>query len=314
MVVVRGVRAVMVVLSAFAASGLAACGSDPPPPPSLEAACDHSVRVERARHATCFGFVPMADEEMLIERASTWCAMQARAAGSHTDAAFLDRCAAAEDGYCGLVAECNTPYGTRAPGQPCLSYTQCSTLHCDGIRMADPNGLPNPRALRCGTCATPLPEGAACDGVTDSCQGGTPGLSCFRGVCRERGGQGADCDSWNDCAGDWICTSGNFCGAGRAEGYTCASTIDCAGALACDPATTTCEPAEYGQPGAACDTTFHWCWKGSCDIAPGATSGVCPIVLPDGSACDPEDTARTCDTYAYCIDGVCKIPDPNDCG
>ncbi|HEY5452295.1 MAG TPA: hypothetical protein VIQ54_26245, partial [Polyangia bacterium] len=103
-------------------------------------------------------------------------------------------------------------------------------------------------------------------------------------------------------------------GAGRAEGYTCASTIDCAGALACDPATTTCEPAEYGQPGAACDTAFHWCWKGSCDIAPGATTGVCPIVLPDGSACDPEDTARTCDTYAYCIDGVCKIPDPNSCG
>jgi len=311
MVVVRGGRAAT--LAAWAlASGLAACAADPP---GLEAPCAHIVRVERARRAACDGFVPMADEEMLIERAARSCTLYWGAAGSAVGSARIETCAAAEEGNCADAAECNTyPYGRRAPGQPCYSFAQCSTLYCGGVLVPDENGNANPRARRCGTCAEQLPEGVACNGVTDFCQAGTPGLSCFRGACRQRGFQGAACDAWNDCAAPWICTSDGVCGGGRQAGQTCVSGTDCLGDLSCDPTTKTCALGDYSQPGDACDNEFHWCWTGRCDIAAGATTGVCPLVLPDGSACDPDDTARTCDAYAYCMSGVCKIPEPNACG
>jgi len=312
MVVVRGGRAAMFGALALAAAGLAACAADPP---GLAEACDHWVRVDRARLVTCSGFVPMADEETLIERETRACALFWGAAGSRVGVAWVDKCVAAEEGTCGDAAECNIfPNGTRGPGQPCASFAQCSTLYCGGVLVPDENGKANPRARQCGTCAEQLAEGASCNGVTNACQAGSPGLSCFRGACRQRGFQGAACDSWSDCATPWICTSDGVCGLGRRAGETCVSATDCAGTLDCDPTTKTCAQGDHGQPGDACDLEFHRCWIGVCDIAPGATTGVCPIILPDGSACDPDDGARVCDAFAYCIEGACKMPEPNSCG
>jgi hypothetical protein len=231
------------------------------------------------------------------------------------DANHRETCALSAEGNCNASSSCNTfPPGTRLDGRPCYSFAQCASLWCAGIVVVDQAGERNPRALQCGTCRTQLPEGAACNVVTEFCQAGTPGLSCFRGVCRLRGLPGTACDSWNDCAAPSICNSAGFCGAANQAGETCVSGTDCAGELSCDPATKTCAFGEHGQPGDACDGEFHWCWLGRCNIAEGASTGVCPLVIPDGAACDPDDPARTCDSFAFCMNGVCQIPDANTCG
>jgi hypothetical protein len=308
---VRGRLEFVRLVVVLAAAGLPACTDLP----SLEAACDHAVRVFRARRATCGGFVPMADEPTLIARETSSCISIWGAPGSRGGAFYWERCATTSEGTCEDSSFCGIyPRGTREMGQPCLVAGQCASLFCAGVAVLDQDGKRNPGAVQCGTCGTSLSSGVACNVETDSCQAGTPGMSCFRGVCRTRGGMGAPCDGWNDCADPLICTSAGTCGAGRQAGESCVGGADCGGELSCDPSTNTCAWGDYGQPGDACDTDFHACWLGRCDVAEGATTGVCPIVLPDGSACAPDDSTRTCDAYAYCVNGVCQILDPQTCG
>jgi hypothetical protein len=318
MVAVRGrsdfgcaVRAIVVVGvgAVAAAAALPACVD----PPSLEQACGHAARVFRERRAACFGFTPMADEATLIERDTRACTLSWGAPGSRVGGAYWEACAGLQEGNCDR--QCTTyPRGTRAAGAPCLHPAQCSTLACAGILVLDPDGTPNPRTRACGTCAMPLREGEACVAGTDLCEAGAPGLSCFRGVCRARGGNGSSCDSRNDCAAPWVCTSAGTCGEAMGAGEACVTSKDCFGEFVCDPASKLCANPEYALAGEVCDDDSRRCWIGACDMAAGATTGVCPIVLPDGSLCDPSDRAQVCDAYAYCFGGVCQIPDPAICG
>lgn len=305
----RDILAVALVAGVF--SG---CAADPPRL-SLEDACAHAARVDRARRAACFGFTPMSDEPTLIERGTTACTRYWGAPGSRVDASYWEKCATSQEGNCASSSFCSSyPFGTRSAGERCYSFAQCSSLWCFGVRVLDQTGKRNRRATQCGTCAAPLAEGASCNVESDFCTPGQPGTSCFRGVCRVRGNQGAACDSWDDCNTPWVCTSAGTCGAVVPEGGSCAGSTDCAGEWVCDPVAKTCVGQEYVEPGGACDTDIRWCWIGVCDMADGATTGVCPIVLPDGSACDPNDRARTCDSFASCFQGTCQIVDANACG
>src|SRR5262245_191567 len=301
-------RAAWTVVLAVAAA-LPACVD----PPSLEDACAHAARVQRARRATCFGFTPMADEPTQLEREARACTLTSGASGSKFGAPYVEVCAARQELMCETA--CTTfPAGRRAPGAPCLSSLQCSTLGCAGTFVVGADGKRNPRTRSCGTCAAPLELGQTCNVETDVCQPGEPGLSCFQGSCRTRGGTGSACDRSDDCAEPLVCTSAGACGAAIGAGEACVTSRECFGEYVCDPTTRVCVNAAYSLPGEACDDDAQRCWIGACDIPDGATTGVCPIVLPDGSACDPDDAAHTCDSFATCFQGTCQIPDPNSCG
>jgi hypothetical protein len=153
---------------------------------------------------------------------------------------------------------------------------------------------------------TLLAENASCDPATDAC---APGLSCYVNRCRAQGAEGASCGVWNDCAFPWVCKSTGVCDTVNADGDACSSSLDCGTDTGCDIPTKVCSPAQYAQPGEACDGAVQRCETGPCDIA----SNTCPSVLTDGSPCDPTDPTKVCSSYALCFGGTCRIPDPATC-
>jgi hypothetical protein len=271
----------------------------------LVQACTDYAQIDRLRQQRCYGVAPVDDESEVIDRQVEACVLSSHAAGSQVGASFWEDCAKTANNGCGGY-QCIYSPGVRQAGEPCLMSLQCASLFCKGTAVRGADGAALPDAIQCGTCAARLPKGASC-GVDDACE---VGLSCFDGVCRERGGPGAPGHVWADCAlPSWICKSDGFCGAVTPDGQPCGSSSDCATSTGCDVATKRCTPAVYQKPGAPCDGEVRRCEAGLCDKA----SGVCPTVLPDGTPCDPTGRATACDVYARCFDGICQIPDPATC-
>lgn len=229
------------------------------------------------------------------------------APGSTVDGSFWADCAATASNEC-QGYDCQEPAGTRGAGEPCLVSNQCASLACVGTPILGADGAPLPKGLQCGTCAAIVADGAACDPTKDAC---ATTSSCFGGVCRPRGLQGAPCAAWSDCdEPDFVCKSSGVCDVVTADGAPCGGSSDCASDTGCDASTHVCEPLVYEQPGMPCDDAVVLCESGACDAA----TRQCPLVLTDGSPCDPTDLTHTCDVYAYCFGGRCVLPDPSTCG
>jgi hypothetical protein len=84
----------------------------------------------------------------------------------------------------------------------------------------------------------------------------------------------------------------------------------------CDPQTNTCKQAvklvAAGQPCGTVGGVPTECEAfGSCVYdTPDPAVGTCHAVIPPGSPCDPTG-AVLCDLYATCVNGTCKLIDPN---
>lgn len=166
--------------------------------------------------------------------------------------------------------------GAVKPGDECYDSLECGTEgHCVGDELLCP-----------GTCKARIPVGGDCSGSDDRCvygadcndddeceayaKKGEPcgvecegGLYCHRsdahpdGICAERGGVGAECESSSHCQGNLHCRSSDgTCQQPIAQGGSCdPSDYGCANGLRCTVTSGgsgagTCEP--YKQKGEAC--------------------------------------------------------------
>jgi hypothetical protein len=86
----------------------------------------------------------------------------------------------------------------------------------------------------------------------------------------------------------------------------------------CDPLTTTCKQtvklAAAGQPcGAVNGMEVQCAAYGTCTYdSPDGSMGTCLAAIPVGSPCDPTGAAL-CEVFASCVNGTCKLIDPNAC-
>jgi len=284
-----------------------ACGGSTASTSTLPQACKAYADIVSYRETTCYGVTPAPDETDVISRQVETCMLVSSAPGSTVGAEYWNRCAAAANDGCGSYDCGPYPPGALQMGAPCLAWSQCASQWCKGTVVLDADGgSALTLAAQCGTCAPPLTEGEACDPITDTCE---IGMSCFQGVCRAQGQQGAACLVWADCAYPWVCRGSGTCDSTLFTGQPCVTDLDCTTDVACDATTKLCAPIQFGQPGSSCDGHVHRCESGRCDTA----AGVCPAVLPDGSPCDPTDPSKVCDLYALCFGQRCQIPDPASC-
>jgi hypothetical protein len=289
-------------LAALTALSFAACSSSP----SLEQACSDYAATFRNIQTTCNGVVPPPDPGSLLSRETTSCVLSSSASGSQVDASYWEACVATASHGCGSFQCAPFPPGTRQSGEPCLVSTQCASLWCKGTIVTGAGGAVLSDAIQCGVCATRLAPMAACDVATDQCQ---IGYSCFNGSCRPKGQAEAPCAVWNDCDFPSVCLSNGICGRVLPDGASCGSSLDCGTDTACDTITKVCTPRRYAEPGAACDGVVDQCRAGTCNKA----LGICPVLVADGAPCDPANPVQTCDDYARCFQGTCRIPDPATC-
>lgn len=286
----------------------AACNASSAPP-TMEQACNAYVVAAGQRETVCYGVVPETNRDAIEARELQVCVLESDAPGSNVTPPFWDSCATLASDYCQGYS-CPVPPGNRENGQPCLEADQCASLWCKGTIVVGPSGAVLDDAAQCGACAARLLVGEPCDVATDACESG---LSCFQGACRATGQQGAPCVQWSDCSSPWVCRSNGVCGPVLGLGATCTASTDCATDEGCDAQTNVCVSIVFAQALAACDGNVNRCESGLCDVEPGASSGFCPQVLPDGSPCNPDDSSTVCDLYAACFAGVCQIVDPSTC-
>jgi hypothetical protein len=163
--------------------------------------------------------------------------------------------------------------------------------------------------------------GSTCDHLTALCE---PGAYCRQShECTLLGGVGAPCNgtATNGCKQPYVCDEASrTCQPPGTAGAGCVHSGDrgCAVGFGCTW-DGQCEPIEWSKPGEPCDDARR-CLVGSCGSTsyligpPGPESGVCPVVIPDGQACEPAK-GGTCDSTSACVDpagtpgarkGVCK--------
>jgi hypothetical protein len=211
---------------------------------------------------------------------------------------------------------CGTCAPTTVAGQPCNAGTCTDGLVCQGGVCTRPP-LPGEvgefclddqgckKGLLCHaldlTCAVPPGEGEACVDPHD----GTPGAGCAAPfVCQPpaAGVMGA-------------CVRGSAEGGPCAfPGPACARGLQChlpPGAAPNDPAGGTCSSHDGQLPvaGQPCDGA-QVCEIGVC------ASGMCPVPIPDGQACDANDQRSIrapCNYFSECIAGACVLFDPRSC-
>jgi hypothetical protein len=164
-------------------------------------------------------------------------------------------------------------------------------------------------------------EGDPCNAYFPKCN---PGLICYtsgsgpRGVCSAPKSVGASCASNGECEGALYCTSSNqgVCAAlasNARDPCNPNTNMGCGGGLACIPAdggSFACEPLQWGSPGMPCNG-----WNLRCGESVACTTaflcpslepcGTCPVVLGEGAACVPGDSAHVCAINATCYRGVC---------
>ena len=281
---------------------------------------------------------------------ATLCEGSLSARGTTTDAAAVRACAdALETTPCeGPPPDaCRLAPGALVDGTPCSSGLQCVSRHCEAnptggcgrCGRPDPSATCEPwlvgTAAACGgeicvwvfdgdgpvgKCAPPRGPvaGESCTEAGDCARGYT----CRRGagVCEPGHGRGARCDSTarESCAAGLECVGGACASRGkdgeRCEGYGLADiAIDtCDGALACDADTKHCAAVALVAPGGTCDDATLRCERGYCKHDGGRT-GTCVAKKQQGDACDPADTRDRCEGLARCIDGRCRLPNPEDC-
>jgi hypothetical protein len=285
-----------------------------------------------------------------IDRFDLWCHSLELAPGFKGDLAGCG--AALSSASCGSTAT-STPacmfQGTLAEGTACGSDGQCQSGFCKGAGIHEEvssgsSGLMVKTTVSCGVCTALIDVGQSCASgsrcvANAECSGGmcralassgeacasagphcASGLRCdSTGHCAERGAQGAACMSASDCTTGLRCVSG-ACATGGDVGATCDDNLTgmqpCKLGLICD-ASKTCKAVTYVEAGAACDGRATLCTTGFCPASfgpvPDGGTSLCPAVIADGQACDPNGVSSVCQDYAYCTGGTCQVFDVSAC-
>jgi hypothetical protein len=188
--------------------------------------------------------------------------------------------------------------------------------------------------------ATDGDVGAACDDRSTLCK---PGLYCSAQTakCAELAGASAPCGEGaqglpGGCRAPLGCGDApSTCRSGSA-GATCVTDEECAPGFGCvpvGPCATPDNPARIGcsasgqcvaitwaSPGQPCSDSVR-CLVGSCNYGTrvtlttqdpdgGLLAGTCPPVVADGEPCT---VTSTCDSFAQCFQGTCKLIDDVTC-
>jgi hypothetical protein len=271
---------VALVVAACAGRGEARSGA------SVSVACDHAFDAWAQR--SCGRTLPDDEIARLRPRYGAICANMLALRDESMTASQLDACALAlEARPCGAAevpSACLVTPGPRGAGAACDADGQCASASCAYTIRGDADG--GPSISSCGTCAAPLALGAACAEGQGACP------------------SGAAC---NVTASQPTCTLIVLLGAGAA----CDDAVHrCASGLVCDAVTRKCTgrpppravlPLAWSAIGATCGEDAP-CLVGACGL-----DGHCPRVLADGAPCEPSDTTATCDTFARCTRGTCRL-------
>jgi hypothetical protein len=165
----------------------------------------------------------------------------------------------------------------------CASYVQAGGA-CDATHTCDPIStmcIFTDYANASGVCRTFVKEGGDC--ISADSGGCGPALTCSDdGNCTKRPQRGDDCAQLNECAEPWRCIDGT-CADGAGEGDACPTTFECGANLGCNPST-------------------HVCEKIATTISGKKIGDACTV---GNFECEP--------FVAVCIDGTCKAPDYGAC-
>jgi hypothetical protein len=145
-------------------------------------------------------------------------------------------------------------------------------------------------------------------------------LLCVAGTCIKLGTvpAGGVCGSAGVPVSSSACAEGLFCNdklvcevyvpGPAGEGDACESSSDCGADLGCN-AYGQCSGRQMAMaPGELCDGYLNYCYLGLCPRTQDSSGPwVCPSILQDGAACDPNDASQSCDAYARCRDGKCQF-------
>lgn len=195
-------------------------------------------------------------------------------------------------GWDGNDPKCCIPVGT-GPESICQFRDQCC-----GFAPCVPGA---DGVLRCTAVSTCKPKGATCAGASD-------------GSCCE----GATCQNVAEIG--WVCSDGSAGGC-AALGGACDSDSDCCSAM-CDEVNGKCVTACVPADG-RCTVNGDCCSGLSCDVEPGATSGLCKGTSGGGSTCSASGQGCAmdddCCTYGQtegdlCLAGVCTPPSCSETG
>jgi hypothetical protein len=305
-------------------------------------ACDSYFNAIYA--SNCSGTTPPADEVARVRgRFELACTAALALPGIGITAGGLNACAnALNSAGCGAdqLPACRFDKGTLATGASCVIDSQCVSGDCTAG-----SGSPDGGTLACGVCGagfncgnmtcpsnttcvfqnntqTCVPvtygdTGAPCDNIQTQCK---QGLICNRAsnTCSAPAGAGAPCSIDQDCIPSLVCPAApgaqSTCQNPGPVGTHCNYDSDCAKGLGCDESARVCASISFAAAGQPCGATVR-CLVGSCPWPNGANApgGACPAVIPDGQPCVDSDPTKTCDTFAQCTGGICRLDGTNAC-
>lgn len=275
-----------------------------------ETACKDLVSAVCGQYNSCAPFIVQlgyGDQATCEERNTAHCLAWPDLSGSNLDAAAIETCADAykaqscQEFFTGAPEGCRIP-GDKADGAVCAANMECKGIICD----SDTEGA-------CGTCATILTSGAACDPMKSYCD---TGLYCDSATkkCASEGKEGSTCSADAPCAGAFGCNSGK-CGAPLAEGVDCSmGDCDIAKGLLCNQVSNKCEKIGVAKLGGACgfDTTtgaITLCEAGAqCDASAMNPMGKCIAQPKEGDSCvvDSQSGSSDCLEGLLCVNAKCS--------
>ncbi|MEW5854186.1 MAG: hypothetical protein AB2A00_35760 [Myxococcota bacterium] len=198
---------------------------------------------------------------------------------------------------------CRYPDGTRGNGEPCTFSHQCAS----GVCRVSGTAL-------CGVCAAAAQEGEDCNTDSDCAEG----LACNGAFCVVPVARDGECGAVDICLGGLVCDHG-FCEPPKQLDDICnpdASLCDARQGLYCNPATNRCQEIELVDDGDLCGVmpnTYRVCQTaGLCIFPENSEVGECTGHAADAATCD-DDNGPRCLAPAFCFNGVCTLPDAQQC-
>ncbi len=297
--------------------------------------CARAYDVMASRAEQC-GSRPPGDKDRYLAT----CQAQLDLPGSGVTAEWADTCfSAQEKADCGSsdVPECEEQKGDVADGEACSSDIQCASGDCNNVDFADDG------TITCGTCDKSKSSSSSSASPTVKEEGETCLVVSETSTKYEDCAEGLYCDTLDtkECkaliANGKACESPSSCESGRCSKGKCADkgdvgdsceiasggySYDCRSGLGCDPDSSKCAAKTYADPGEDCDGILVDCLKGYCDSTSTldpktetyVTTGTCSKVLKDGASCDSSNiSSQTCDDYARCVGGKCRLLDSLVC-
>ncbi len=338
------------VVRVFVFAGLAAAGCGSTSGPSVQQACSELAAARCNQRSNCTKVTApdagatvsagaslvrvYGDMATCLQREELSCQNGLTAPQTGNSPAKVEACVKAFATYsCQDFFDNNPPAdcavtGARANGMTCTFGGQCTSGYCQGAKTSV-----------CGVCADMPMPGADC---TDSACGHNQRCVNADNTCEAVVSMNGACDGTHPCDSGLACVGSNAmtmtmgtcqmggaapgvpCGAGQAM-TACDNSLGlyCAGA----PGAKTCMPIALVGNGMSCGTLADGsradCIAGSCNIATGATVGVCQASVVESAPNPACDTALgpSCLAPARCVvgagggtAGTCVVPVATMCG